>query len=158
MKYQVTVGNIGTVLNTDSEIEAINCFNEYLFQSQSGYGSASGESVCIMEDDEPLEKFDFSGENFPMIEEVEKLLLSFIEEIDDECRASDEDETPGIQITIATNDGQDFVWQSGDNSYTGSCYHCQHWSVIYLYPDSDCKALAIDAVNELFELIAGQLY
>ena len=157
-KYQVYVGNIGMVLETKELSEAIDCFREYLFQSQSGYGKASGESVCVMADNEPLPDYDFDGESGPMVEDVEKLLIHCMGLIDDDSRASDdpEDDMPGMQVTIATNDGQEYVYQSGDNSYSGACYHCHYWSVIYLYPGSDCKELAMEAVSELFESVGSE--
>ncbi len=69
-------------------------------------------------------------------------------------RASEEDEEPGMQITIATNnDLSDWALQTGDNSYSGPVYRLPHWAVIYLYPDSDCEELAKQAIRDLMELV-----
>ena len=54
MKYEVIVGNIGTVHEGQSGSEAKRVFAEYKDQSKSGYGRASGESVTILEDGEPI--------------------------------------------------------------------------------------------------------
>jgi len=73
-----------------------------------------------------------------MINEVSALLLELQPTIDDDYRASTdtEDDIPGMQVTIATTDGSDWAYQTGDNSYTGSCYHHPYWGVMYLYrPD-----------------------
>jgi len=45
MKHQIHVGNIGCVIDTDSEDEALKCFAEYYHQSLSGAGRAGDESV-----------------------------------------------------------------------------------------------------------------
>lgn len=46
--YQVIVGNIGTVLTTDSVKEARHVALIYIKQSSSGVGRAGGEDVTIM--------------------------------------------------------------------------------------------------------------
>jgi hypothetical protein len=88
-------------------------------------------------------------------EEVRQLLVSLKGHIDDDYRASDdpEDETPGMCVTIASNDGHEWAYQAGYNSFTGACYHYKHWAVIYLYRNSNCLELARDAVGELRDLI-----
>ena len=53
-KYEVTVGNIGSVTLTDNEDEAYKDFSTYLEQSKHGRGRASGESVTLWEDGEPI--------------------------------------------------------------------------------------------------------
>lgn len=85
------------------------------------------------------------------ITEITSLLVSLKREIDDDYRASDDpdDTTPGMQVTVSTSDGRSWSYQTGDNSYSGACYGDTHWSVIYLYRDSNCRELAREAVNEL---------
>lgn len=86
-----------------------------------------------------------------MIREIASLLKSLKGDICDDYRASDDpdDKTPGMCVTVSTADMQSWNYQTGDNSYSGGCYGDPHWSVIYLYRCSNCKALATDAVNEL---------
>lgn len=93
----------------------------------------------------------------PTISEITALLRSLKKHIHDDCRASDdpEDDTPGMQVTIATTDGTGWSYQTGDNSYTGGCYQYQHWAVIYLYRRSNSRELAREAVSELRELMAS---
>lgn len=89
--------------------------------------------------------------------EIASLLISLKSQIDDDFRASDspDDNTPGMQVTVSTDDDmQSWNYQTGDNSYSGGCYGDPHWAVIYLYRRSNCNELATEAVNELAESIA----
>lgn len=54
MKYQVIVGNIGTVLDTDNGYKANIEFGAWRRASKSPHHSASGEPVTLMKDGEPL--------------------------------------------------------------------------------------------------------
>ena len=87
------------------------------------------------------------------IKDVASLLRALKKDIADDCRASDDpdDNTPGMQVTVATTDGKAWTYQTGDNSYSGGCYHYAHWSVIYLYRNSNCRDLAREAVAECME-------
>lgn len=49
-RYQVVVGNIGTVYDGDSYREAVNVLEEYVSQSVNGYGRASDEDVTLFKD------------------------------------------------------------------------------------------------------------
>lgn len=60
MKYQVIVGNIGTVYDGDSWNDAKRDFGIYKRKSIEGVGRASGESVVLMEDGEP--RWEHPGE------------------------------------------------------------------------------------------------
>lgn len=55
-KFQVIVGNIGTVIDTNSRREAEATYNEYVKQSESGHGRAGGESVTLWEDGDPIDE------------------------------------------------------------------------------------------------------
>ena len=52
MRYQVIVGNIGTVHDGDSHLAAVACWASYRDRSQAGLGRGAGESVVLMADDE----------------------------------------------------------------------------------------------------------
>lgn len=60
-KYQIIVGNIGTVYDGDSRIEAIQAYSEYRNQSRNNYGRASGENVSMFENGEL--KWEHNGSN-----------------------------------------------------------------------------------------------
>lgn len=90
-----------------------------------------------------------------MVREITSLLIALKKDIGDDYRASDDfdDNTPGMQVTVSTDDMQSWNYQTGDNSYSGGCYGNAHWSVIYLYRRSNCKELATYAVNELADSV-----
>lgn len=91
-----------------------------------------------------------------IIDEVAELLESLKPNIGDDFRASDDpdDETPGMCVTIASDDGGEWNYQTGDNSFLGGCYGFRNWGVGRLYRDSDCREVAVDMVDEVFEGIA----
>lgn len=53
-RYEVIVGNIGTVYDGPSQHTAWLAFEEYRLQSTQGYGRAAGESVTCLHRDEVL--------------------------------------------------------------------------------------------------------
>lgn len=80
----------------------------------------------------------------------------------DDYRSVDQDQDlnleeydiPAMDITIATNDhGNTFAYQTGDNSYSGSCYSQPHWSVNTIYKDTDTSVLAKELLNELIDTV-----
>lgn len=83
--------------------------------------------------------------------ELVEVLKSLKSEIDDDMIDSDSD-VPYMQITISTNDDAE-TWsiQTGDNSYTGSCYGDPYWGVGCLTRDCDPSKVA----EELFSSIAN---
>jgi hypothetical protein len=85
-----------------------------------------------------------------MVAEVTDLFRALIPDIGDEYRALDYDE-PSMQVTIATTDGSSWVYQTGDNSYSGACYFHPYWGVAYLTRDCDPAEAARVAVAEAFE-------
>jgi len=88
-----------------------------------------------------------------LIREISALLVSLKREIGDEYRCSDDsdDDRPGMCVTVGTNDMESWSYQTGDNSYTGACYHTRNWGVIYLYRTSNSRELAEQAVDEMAE-------
>jgi tRNA-dihydrouridine synthase len=53
MKYQVIVGNLGTVVDTDDVEEASQVYARYCFLSRKGYGRCAYENVTLFMDGEP---------------------------------------------------------------------------------------------------------
>jgi len=51
-QYEVIVGNIGKVYAGTNHATALEHFLEYVSQSESDYGRASGESVTLLQNDE----------------------------------------------------------------------------------------------------------
>ena len=88
----------------------------------------------------------------PFIEDWTKLIDSVRDDISPEFRAY-HDEEPGIQLTVATNDkGDEWSYQTGDNSFTGGAYGLPHWAVIGVYADTVTADAIDDITNQLIEL------
>jgi len=51
-RYQVIVGNLGTVYDGNNMIEANKTYGIYKRQSLAGYGRAGGESVTLFDHDD----------------------------------------------------------------------------------------------------------
>lgn len=73
-------------------------------------------------------------------------------DIQDDYLAFEEDEIPGIQLTIGANDFGDWNYQMGDNSYSGNVYGYPDWAVIGVYRGSDPAELAEEILSQLAEL------
>ncbi len=89
--------------------------------------------------------------------ELEDLVKACQGEIGDEYRASEdeEDDQPGMQLTVGWDGKRSWSYQTGDNSFTGGAYSYPHWAVISVYRDSDAEDLASDIRDQLEELNAG---
>lgn len=89
------------------------------------------------------------------IKEIRSLLSSLKKHYKQEIKESGEQ---GLDVTVATTDGRNWNYQTGDNSFHGACYSFQHWSVVTLMPDSHCGRLARDVVQELNDMVAEAEY
>ncbi len=56
-RYEVIVGNIGTVYDGPRLTEARKAFAEYVSQSKTNYGRAGGEDVNVLKNGELLKTF-----------------------------------------------------------------------------------------------------
>lgn len=89
-----------------------------------------------------------------ILPEVSAVIKHLKTDIDPDC-IDEPDDTPSIQLTISTNDKLEYwSYQSGDNSYTGSCYGDPHWGVSYITEDCDPN----DTANEIIENLADQWF
>lgn len=106
--------------------------------------------------DNPLPTFEKQIE--PMTDDWRKLIESLIPQIDDDFRASEGDDTPGICLTIGftpeTRD-KDASWgyQTGDNSYSGGAYSHPYWAVISVYRDSNALELVEEIADQLADMV-----
>lgn len=88
----------------------------------------------------------------PTIKELASLVRHVKAYISDDYRAFEEDEEPGIQLTIGWNaETGSWSYQTGDNSYTGSAYHYPIWAVAGVYRRSNSREVARDLIDELLE-------
>ena len=91
--------------------------------------------------------------------EITRLLISLKQDIGPDYRAHEDDETPGILVTVGAryrDGGLDWSYQTGDNSYTGGAYGYRHWGVGYLYPRSKSAEVADGIVSEIADGIAEE--
>ena len=86
----------------------------------------------------------------PTIKEVSALLIHLKKHIADDYRAFEDDDRPGMQVTIGvdTKTGE-WDYQTGDNSYFGGAYFYQTWGVGYLYRNSNCREVAKDIIADI---------
>ena len=84
----------------------------------------------------------FEKDIFLLLQDIQK-------DIDDECRAFEGDESPGIQLTIGWSSDDDWAFQTGDNSYSGAAYGHPIWAVVGVYRDSNLIDLTEDIVDQI---------
>lgn len=94
-----------------------------------------------------------------MVSEWARLFKALKGDIDDDYRASEDEEIPGMCVTIGftpESEESDASWsyQTGDNSYTGGAYSHPHWAVVSLYRRSNSVELAKDCANQIAELVS----
>ena len=99
------------------------------------------------------EQFDqFWNENK---QDLTALLKELIENhIEDDFRAFEDNDPdldiPSMQITISVSeDLKTWSYQTGDNSYTGSCYGDPFWGIGYIFRDSDPSEVASELIDDL---------
>lgn len=86
-----------------------------------------------------------------------RLFKALKQDIGDDYRASEDEDKPGMCVTIGftpANDERDASWsyQTGDNSYTGGAYGHPHWAVVSLYRRSNSRVLALECAEQIAEL------
>jgi hypothetical protein len=90
---------------------------------------------------------------FPTKRDLYRLCRRIKPTISDEFLAFEDDEEPGIQLTVghdpATNE---WDYQTGDNSYSGGAYAYPNWAVVGIYRNSNCQDLAVEILDQLEEL------
>lgn len=56
-KWEVVVGNIGTVYDGSNGFEATKEYNQYVRLSKDNYGRVAGESVILFRDDDVYKEY-----------------------------------------------------------------------------------------------------
>ena len=59
-----------------------------------------------------------------------------------------------VTVACSGSDSDDWTFQTGDNSYTGSCYSYQHWAIGTISKDTNSKLLATELLDQLDESLA----
>lgn len=95
----------------------------------------------------------------PTIKELAALVRHVKTCISDEYRVFEDDDEPGIQLTIGWNaeDGE-WSYQTGDNSCMGSAYYYPTWAVTTVYRRSNSREVARELINELLEQTHAERY
>jgi hypothetical protein len=91
----------------------------------------------------------------PTTKELAALVRAVKSDISDEYRAFEDDDTPGIQLTVGCDGAGDWSYQTGDNSYSGGAYFYPHWAVVGVYRNSNCRELAKDIQSQLADCLAA---
>jgi hypothetical protein len=87
------------------------------------------------------------------IEDITALVLSIKRDICDDCRAHDDDKTPGILLTVGADDSGAWSYQTGDNSFTGGAYGFPFWGVAAVYRRSNSRDVARDIIGQIEDLM-----
>lgn len=88
------------------------------------------------------------------LRDIASLVRTVRDDISNEYRAFEGDDTPGIQLTVATDDKfTQWSFQTGDNSYTGGAYGLPHWAVVGVYRDTNSFNVARDIYDQLQDAI-----
>lgn len=85
--------------------------------------------------------------------DVAQLVRAVRADISPEYRAFEDDDCPGIQLTIGT-DGKDWTYQTGDNSFMGGAYQYPHWAVVAVYRSSNSYHVADEVIQQIDDLLA----
>lgn len=149
MKHQIIIGNIGTVYDGSNLKEAAKTFKEYKEQSREGYGRAAYEPVKWTKDGCDFAEFRPKLRT-PSIVELAKLIDSIKPDIEDDFR-DNEDEEPGIDITIGCSYDEEWSYQTGDNSYTGGAYSHPFWGVGRITRRCNSRELAKEIIEDCLD-------
>lgn len=96
----------------------------------------------------------FSDNIKPSLIELLKALQPGITN-DRACNTEQED-PDYLEITIACNaDLKDWCYQTGDNSFSGACYHRRHWGIGTITNDCNLDALANSLINDMLEQLSS---
>ena len=87
-------------------------------------------------------------------QEIKAFLVEIVPSLQDEIKDNLPDYGEEMQLTIATNNhGNEWAYQTGDNSYTGDCYFYPHWAVVYITLESEVDEILHDVVDQLEDLL-----
>lgn len=79
-------------------------------------------------------------------EELAELVISVRNYIDDDCRAYEDDDKPGILLTVATDGLGKWSYQTGDTSFTGGAYGLPLWASVAVLR----RGKISDIVNDIY--------
>jgi hypothetical protein len=89
----------------------------------------------------------------PNTKDIAALVRSIKRDIDPDCRAYEDDKTPGILLTVGADDSGDWSYQTGDNSFSGGAYGFSFWGVAAVYRRSNSRDVARDIIGQIEDLM-----
>lgn len=90
----------------------------------------------------------------PLIKDLTALVKGLKKHIADDYRANEDDDKPGMSLTVGANETGEWGYQTGDNSYSGGAYFYPHWAVVDVYRRSNSADVARDIQSQLADLMA----
>lgn len=92
--------------------------------------------------------------SFPSVQEIAKLCRSIKKDIHKQDRAYDEDDRPGILLTVGADKSGDWSYQTGDTQFSGGAYGYPHWGQAAIYRSTNCTTAAREILRELRDAAA----
>ncbi len=146
MSHSILVGNIGEI-QAQSHAEAKRVFREYVAQSKSGCGRASGEPVTLLENGNPIREY-FPSLPFPTLLELTKAVRAYAQELAtyNPQDLDDDEGNPSGDIRLQVSD-DGWAVHTGDSSYDQD--HRGFWGASSVEPNqSDCRSIARDLLEQ----------
>lgn len=88
----------------------------------------------------------------PLIKDLASLVKSLKKDIDDDYRIDEDDDKPGMCLTIGWSNDGDWNYQTGDNSFSGGAYFHPHWAIVSIYRRSNSLEIAREIQSQLCDL------
>lgn len=152
--YSVIVSNVGTVFESADRAAATREFDRWCFASRSHRGDrAYGETVTLTDPSgAPIMEYRKRGP-LPTVKDLSGLIVEIKRAgIDDDFRAYEDDEEPGILLTVGWDPvSGDWSYQTGDNSFTGGAYGYPVWASVAIHRRSRAADLAREIRSQLQE-------
>lgn len=86
---------------------------------------------------------------YPTIADVARLIRAVKADISPEFRAYEDDDKPGILLTIGADCAGSWSYQTGDTSFTGGAYSYPHWGSAAVYRNSNARDLAREIIEQI---------
>ncbi len=101
----------------------------------------------------PFTQEDIRTFIFDVLENLKGMIESCEEREGVPCLTDDCD-CDSIQLTVATTDGKQFVYQVGNNEYVGACYMHPLWATCSITKESEPEQIISEILEQLTELLS----
>lgn len=89
----------------------------------------------------------------PTIKEIAALCSQVKSTIEPEFRAYEDDEIPGILLTVGADGEGGWNYQTGDTQFSGGAYGFHHWGQAGIHKNTNCREAARTILDEIRESI-----